>query len=96
VTISAANCARTSCRRFGEPITPDVGSVCGDSLRVVEVFVGREAAVAGLPREIGQRELCVQSMAGVAQALVDDRLKPEAFVQFADRIRPISEVARDP
>ena len=53
--------------------------------RVVEVFVAGQAAVDRLPQEIGQRELRVQSVAGVAQVLGDDRLQPEAFVQLADQ-----------
>ena len=51
--------------------------------RVVEVFVARQAAVDRLPQEIRQRELRVQSVAGVAQVLGDDRLQPEAFIQLA-------------
>jgi hypothetical protein len=38
-----------------------------------------------LPQEIRQRELGVQSVAGVAQVLGEDRLQPEAFVQLADQ-----------
>jgi hypothetical protein len=38
-----------------------------------------------LPQEIRQRELRVQSVAGVAQVLGDDRLQPEAFVQLTDQ-----------
>ena len=42
-------------------------------------------AVHRLPQEIGQRELRVESVAGVAQMLTDDRLQPEAFIQLADQ-----------
>src|SRR4051794_9864197 len=56
-----------------------------ETRRVVEVFVTRQAAVDRLPQEIRQSELRVQSVAGVAQVPGDDRLKPEAFVQFADQ-----------
>jgi hypothetical protein len=38
-----------------------------------------------LPQEIGQRELRVQSVAGVAQVRDDDRFQPEAFIQLADQ-----------
>jgi hypothetical protein len=38
-----------------------------------------------LPQEIQQRELGVQSVAGVPQVLGDDRLQPEAFIQLADQ-----------
>lgn len=72
--------------RFGEPIRRNVGSV--ESLRVVEVFVARQAAVDRLPQEIRQRKLGVQSAAGVAQVFGDDRPQPEAFVQLADQNQP--------
>jgi hypothetical protein len=38
-----------------------------------------------LPQEIGQPELGVQSVAGVAQMLGDDRLQTEALIQLADQ-----------
>jgi hypothetical protein len=38
--------------------------------------------------EAGQRELRVQSVAGVAQVFGDDRPQPEAFVQLADQHQP--------
>jgi hypothetical protein len=38
-----------------------------------------------LPQEIRQREMRVQSAAGVAQVLGDDRLQAEAFDQLADQ-----------
>ena len=70
--------------RFGDPIRRNVGSVERRG-RVVEVFVARQAAVDRLPQEIRQRELRVQSVAGVAQVLGDDRLQAEAFIQLADQ-----------
>ena len=56
-----------------------------ETLRVVEVLVARQAAVHRLPQEVGQPELRVQSVAGVAQVLGDDRVQPEAFIQLADQ-----------
>ena len=56
-----------------------------ETRRVVEVFVARQAAVDRLPQEIRQRELGVQSVAGVAQVLGDERLQTEAFIQLADQ-----------
>jgi len=45
----------------------------------------RQATVDRLPQEIPQRELRVQSVAGVAQMRGDDRPQPEAFIQLADQ-----------
>jgi hypothetical protein len=38
-----------------------------------------------LPQEVRQLELRVQSVAGIAQVLGDDRLKTEAFTQLTDQ-----------
>ncbi len=53
-----------------------------ETLRVVEVFVARQAAVHRLPQEVGQPELRVQSMARVAQVRGDDRRQTEALIQL--------------
>ncbi len=51
-----------------------------EACRVVEVFVARQAAVDRLPQEIRQPDLRIQSVAGVAQVLGDNRLQPEPFI----------------
>ena len=53
-----------------------------ETLRVVEVFVARQAAVHRLSQEIGQPELRVQSVARVAQMRGDDPRKAKAFIQL--------------
>ena len=55
------------------------------TLRVVEVFVARQAAVHRLPQEIGQPELRVQSVTRVAQVRGDDPRKAKAFIQLTNQ-----------
>lgn len=45
----------------------------------------RQAAVDRLPQEVGQPELCIQSVAGVAQVRRDDRRQPETLIQLTDQ-----------
>ena len=58
------------------------GRIGRETLRVVEVFVARQAAVHRLPQEIGQPELRVPSVASVVQVRSDDPRKAKAFIQL--------------
>ena len=58
------------------------GRIGRETLRVVEVFVARQAAVHRLPQEIGQPELHVPSVASVVQVRGDDPRKAKAFIQL--------------
>ena len=56
--------------------------VGGESYRVVQVFVARQAAVDRLAQEVRQPALRVQPLAGVTQVLGDDGVQTEACIQL--------------
>ena len=90
-------------RGHSRPSIPDLlrtdqpkGWVLGKPLRVVEVFVARQAAVHRLPQQVGKRKLRVLATSGIGQMLLDQFSKPESLSSSRTRIRPPSEVTREP
>ena len=54
-----------------------------EPLSVVEVFISSQAAIAGLPQQVGEGELGVLPTAGVRQMLFDQFSESESLVKFA-------------
>jgi hypothetical protein len=65
-------------------------------LGVFDIRVTGQPAVDGLPKQIGQRKLGVLAAAGVAQMLFDELSQAERSSNPRTRIRPPSEVIREP
>src|ERR1700730_9061277 len=61
------------------------GRVGCQSLGVVEVLVARQATVNRLPQQIGQRELLVRALSGVAQVFLDELLQTQSLIQLANQ-----------
>ena len=59
------------------------GRVAGESLGIVEVFVACQAAVDGLPQQVGEEELRTLLTAQVRQMLLEQISEPESLVKFA-------------
>ena len=59
------------------------GRVLGEPLGVVEVFVASQAAIDGLPQQVGEGKLRILPSAGVGQMLFDQCSEPESLVEFA-------------
>ena len=55
----------------------------GKPLRVVEVFVTRQATIDGLPQRVGEEKLSILPTAGVRQVLFDQFSESETLVEFA-------------
>ena len=53
-----------------------------EPLGIVEVFVSRQAAVDGLPKQISQTKLGILSLGGAGQVLFDQLSEPESLVEF--------------
>ena len=77
-------------RGQSRPSIPDLlrtdqpkGWVLGKPLRVVEVFVARQAAVHRLPQQVGKRKLRVLATTGIGQMLLDQFSKSQPLVELA-------------
>ena len=55
----------------------------GKALGVVHVFVARQAALHRLPQQVGLWELCVLTLSGISQVLIDQIAKAQPLVQLA-------------
>ena len=65
-----------------------------EPLGVVDILIARHPTVEGLAQQVRQRQPCILPQSG--QVLFDEFTEPLTFVNSRTRIRPPSEVTRDP